>query len=389
MSDADKKLNVCRVATVPIAVLGHKHQFEELSEIGVSITLVCSKGKGFEKLPQNDLLKLFPIELKREISPISDLISIFQLFMFFKNNNFDIVHSNTPKAGVLVAISAWLAAVPIRIHTFTGQRWVSTKGLKKHLLVICDKLISMLNTHSFTDSHSQREFLIQSNILSALNSSCLGRGSFSGINTEKFNQNKVNTGAVREKLSLHSDDLVIGYIGRIVKDKGIDDLVEVYQELKEENKNIKLLLVGPEETESDFVDKKTKEIILKDPNIITTGHVSDPENYLGVMNLFVLPSRREGFPTVILEANALKIPSIASDIVGTRDTIVDGVTGFLTPLNNNDALKEKIKLLLTNKELAKKFGEAGFQRVNKEFSSKKMTSLLATSYLNLKRHSHV
>jgi len=377
----NKKFKICRIATVPIALYGSKHQLVELSREGIDLTIVCTPTDLFMELEDNKHYKLFGISISREISFFSDLTTLVKLFLFFKKNKFEIVHSHTPKAGILVAISAFLARVPCRVHTYTGQRWVTLKGPKRKILILCDTIISKLNTFCFADSPSQVDFLIEKKIVNPKKTSCLKDGSIAGIDLNRFSFEKFTprNEKTRKDLNISSQDIVITFLGRVVKDKGIGELVKAFLKINKKHTNIKLLLLGPIEKNHELSNEIIT-TIKQEKNIIHLGFVTEPEKYLAISHIFCLPSYREGFPSVILEANALKVPAIGTNIVGLKDTIINNQTGYLVEQFDTDDLTEKLNILISNNDLREEMGEFAYQRVIKSFSSKVITKELARKY---------
>ena len=381
----DKKIKICRIATAPIAMYGYKKYFELIGRENIELTLVCSNGYLFENLKSPNNYRLIPIEIKRDISLLWDIKSLITLIIFLRKEKFDIVHSNTPKAGLLVSVAAFIARVPIRLHHFTGQRWVFMKGMKRKILILCDKLTSTLNTHCFADSKSQVDFLINHNIIKRKRISCLGEGSFGGVDLEMFSKEKFQLNVTRTKntLNLKEGDFVISFLGRVVKDKGIKELVKAFKFLEKKYNFLHLLLIGPFEEEQDPLDYDILSEIKSNPRIHAVGMALTPQKFLAVTDLFCLASYREGFGSVVLEANAMQIPSVGTNIVGLRDSIIDGETGLLCEPYNDNSLSEKIEQLIVNQNLRANMGKRAYARVKKTYSCNIMKDLLLEKYFHL------
>lgn len=364
-----QRLKVCRIATVPFALLGSKDHLETLQILGCEVTVVCSPDKNFPKINNLKVSRIVGITLEREIAPFRDFKSVIKLWRFFRDNDFDIIHSNTPKGGLLVALAGFLSRSSIVIHTFTGQRWATLNGFKRKLLMNCDRIIGLLNYRCFTDSHSQKEFLIEQKIVSQNKIDCIHMGAFSGIQTKRFFPVSIEQKlAKRAELGFDSEDFVIGFVGRLVGDKGIKELIRAFEELKKSYSGLRLLLVGPIEEAGDCLDNETVQTIKDDFKIVYTGLQTNPEEYLRAVDLFCLPSYREGFPTVVLEAAAMKIPAIVTDVVGAKDTVVDEETGLLIPAKDHSSLVVAINRFLQNPELIDQMGEKAYQRVLEDFT---------------------
>lgn len=381
---SNKKVKIARIATVPIALIGYKHMLESLEKNEFETSLIVSPGDHFEEIKDIKISNVYPINISREISPIKDLWSIIRLVMHFVKADYKIVHSNTPKAGLIVAIAGYIARVPIRLHTFTGQRWTTLHGMKRKILVYIDKLIGILNTHCYADSPSQVEFLITNGLIARSKISCIHKGSFAGIDLQRFNYQKLHScqDDLLKKFGLDSAKLKIVYVGRIVKDKGIEELVNAFNLVTKKIENIELILVGPFEKENSVSEEIRKQII-SSSQIKSIGFYPRPEEYLAIADIFCLPSYREGFGSVILEAAALKLPSIGSNITGIKDAIVDTVTGLLVPSHNVDKLAEAIEVLCLNESLRMSMGESAYQRVINDFDANFINSCVAKEYRRL------
>ena len=299
------------------------------------------------------------VNIKRNIDILSDMMSLYKIFMKFRYYKFDCVHSITPKAGLISMIAAWSLGVPNRFHTFTGQVWVTKTGLFKYFLKFLDKLIFRLSTFSLVDSESQRQFLIKENVISDSNSLVLGLGSISGVNINKFKINNISRVMIRDKYKFSNDDLVLLFLGRLNYDKGIEELIDAFSKLSKQHDNVKLLLVGP--NEGDYSQKNVKKLGID--NIYYVGSTTEPELYYSASDVFILPSHREGFGTVVLEASAAKIPSVVSNIYGLSDAVIDGETGLLHKSKDSNDLLNKINRVINDNELRFRLGNNAYKRV--------------------------
>ncbi|MDB4666579.1 glycosyltransferase, partial [bacterium] len=330
-------MKVTRVATVPFSHRANQNMYGLLTEMGVEVMVVCSRDKGFDDIKGWNVKEVCEVPIARTIAPFSDLVSIWKLMVFLRKNKPHILHSSTPKGGLVCAFAGWLCRIPVRIHTFTGQRWAMLTGAKRSLLMACERLVGKLSTHLYADSPSQVEYLIQEGIVSQRKISCLGKGSFGGIDVDRFSPNIRET-RIREKLGISPEDFVFVFVGRINHDKGMNELAFAFSEILRKTKKIKLLLVGPFEQHLDPISDDSYDFFNTNSHVICVGLVEKPEHYLAVSDVMVFPSYREGFPTVVLEAAAMEVPTIGTDIVGGRDTIIDGETGILIPSRDREAL---------------------------------------------------
>ena len=226
---------VARVSTIPFSMVSQlRPQLEAINQVGGQVTVIASDDELGDELRRIDFCTFKPIYIARQISFFSDIVTLFRLWKLFCDQRFDIVHSITPKAGLLCAIASRLAGVPIRLHTYTGQPWVTMYGLKKTIVKFCDKIISILNTQCYTDSFSQKDFLIKNNVISLKKIKVLGSGSLAGIDLARFNQKKfssIQKSAIRANLDLKNETLVFLFVGRVTQEKGIYELLEATSQL--------------------------------------------------------------------------------------------------------------------------------------------------------------
>ena len=368
-------LKVARVSHVPQSILSLSSHYEYLQQNGCDITIICSGGEGFEELSKTKVSKVHPIEIKRKIDLVSDIKSVLNLSQYLRENNFDIVHSNTPKAAIVSAIAGAIAKVPIRLHTFTGQRWVTLTGPKKWLLMFIDWVVVNLNTHCFTDSKCQTEYMIESLFLLKEKISWIHKGSFTGVDLNRFAADKL----VKEE----NRPLRISFLGRVVNDKGICELLDAFKLVRERISDCELIIIGPYEKEHDPLPIEYEKRLFNQDGVRAIGHHSTPEEILVNTDVFCLPSYREGFPTVILEAAALKLPTVGTDIYGMRDAIVDKETGLLVEVKNVSALANALISILKDKNLVAKMGIKSFERTKRDFEYKVVGSKLLDIYNEL------
>lgn len=377
------KLNIARVSTVPFFVLTQlKTQIEALSASGMVVTVIASPDEMSDKLASNKSFTYVPINIERAISPTKDFSSLVALSRVFKTFKFDIVHSTTPKAGLLSAIAGYFAKTPVRLHTFTGQPWVTTTGIKRSVLMFCDKVIARLNTHCYADSASQRAFLIASGIIRAEKISVIGAGSLAGIDLERFDPCRYSVNevrALREDLSIPETGTILLFVGRITPDKGISELISAFRDIVKDKDNVFLVLVGPFESVGESIINQVDDARVRD-KIRTVGFSSEPEKYMALADLLCLPSYREGFGTVVIEAAAMGTPAIGTDIYGLSDAIVNGKTGVLVPVRDSTALKEGILSALNDPKMLLAMGVAARGRAIRDFGSKTCSELLINEY---------
>ncbi|MDA8109614.1 MAG: glycosyltransferase family 4 protein [Betaproteobacteria bacterium] len=383
---ASQPLRVCRIATIPFFLLHHLGtQIRATAEAGHDVLLVSSPGPEWAALRSMPGVRAVELPIARVISPLSDLRALFALWRLLRRERVDIVHSTTPKAGLLSAIAGLLAGVPVRLHTFTGQAWVELEGWRRRVAVAADRLIVALNTRCYADSASQREFMEAQGVAPPGAVMVLGAGSLAGVDPNVFDRERnAEAGrATRARLGIGAQDKVIVFVGRVTRDKGIVELVQAFQRLSGRMAGVHLVLVGPEEPERDPLPEATREAVAREPGIHAVGYESDPEHYLASADLICLPSYREGFGNVVIEAAAMGLPAVGTRIPGLRDAIVEGVTGVLVPAKDPVALERALADLLLDDALRQAMGAAAQERALREFDSRVVNARVLAEYATL------
>lgn len=379
---------IARVASVKFAIDHVTSQVEALAREQAIITVICSPANPLPRPATLPLVDFVPVLIERSISPVRDLLAVFKLWRIFRDRHFDIVHSTTPKAGLLTAIAARLAQAPIRVHTFTGQVWATQSGLARHVLKVCDRIIAALSTALYADSRSQIEFLEAEGVAKPGRIKLLGSGSVDGVDTARFASDKfsaADNSATRSELHIPDNAKVLIFIGRLHVEKGLRELFGAYTSLAGEMPDLHLVLAGPNEQSDDLFSHSVTDHEMRS-RVHFLGSVPDPERYLAISHLLCLPTYREGFPTVVLEAASLGVPTVASDIYGVRDAVVDGETGILVPPREIGELRSVISQLLTSaSERREQLGESARQRVRREYDKNVVSGLILQEYVRLLR----
>lgn len=364
-----------------------KYQIEIISNI-YKVSLICNLNKDFNNdelnIPKH--VKTYNVPINRKINFFFDLLSLVKLYFLFLKLKPDIVHSITPKAGLISTLAGFLSKVPFRIHTFTGQVWVTKKGFFRIILKLIDKLIINLSSKILIDSPSQKEFLIKQKILNKEknHSFVLGQGSISGVDINRFKKNIDIKLKFNSKNKISDNSFSILFLGRLNKDKGIYDLIDAYIKLRIKNLDINLIIVGSdEENFHSYISTKLKKF---SNNVYLFSHTDKPENFYPLADLFIMPSHREGFGTSVIEAASCGIPSIASKIYGLSDAIVDGQTGLLFEKENINDLTSKIEFLYKNREILNKYSKNARKRAIECFSQDKIIDELINLYNNLNKN---
>lgn len=369
-----KKL--CYVATIPAVVHAFLRGHIQAAAGKYQVTVICNSTDKHLLDGLDARLILLPIE--RKPSPLRDMLALFQLFKLFRRERFDMVHSIMPKTGMLAMLAAWLAFVPIRIHTFTGQVWVTKQGVRHTLLKCFDKLIGSFATCILADSPSQRDFLVNEGVLPPGKGEVIGAGSICGADPLRFHSDPDARRAMRDELGIAQDARLILFVGRLNRDKGMLDLATAFDAIAKYNTDVVLLLVGAEE---DVPFSRIQEICSAERDRLHyVSFTAAPEHYMAAADIFCLPSYREGFGMTIIEAAACGVPAVASRIYGITDAVEDGETGLLFAAGDVAALMQALLKLITENELRQQMGEAARVRVLELFPSQKITGEMLALY---------
>ena len=344
-------------------LLGHLHRISREFRILVCVNMEESE---FPIRPSDDF-EVVNIAMRREIAPWHDLLALFSLVRIFRSQPAKAVISFTPKAGLLGMVAARLANVPVRIHYFTGQVWATAKGVKRLMLKTLDQVLAKCATTLLADSQSQKKFLVSQNISESGKLHVLGSGSVSGVDLVKFTYDADVRREIRLALSIPADAICLLFIGRMKRDKGVEDLLSAFSLLLESHPSVHLLLVGPDE---EGLLKNVTEV-----NIHPIGYTSAVEKYMAASDILCLPSYREGFGNVLIEAAAIGLPSVASRIYGITDAVVEGETGLLHEPGDIQAIKECLSELLSSPGKCRELGLRGRERVLCEFSANRIKEL--------------
>lgn len=373
--------SVVLVSTVPFFLVNQlSSHIENLKTLGMRVTLVTSDGEELASFIEDEDVQVITIEIARPIKPWQDIMALYRLTRLFRQQRFSIMHSTTPKAGLLSALAAKLAGIPIRLHTFTGQVWVTKRGLMKWLLQKMDQTIIHLNTHCYADSPSQRKLLIDSGITDPDKVSTYGKGSLAGVDLKRFSRKRFSQETrekLRNRVGIKNGAFVLTFIGRLTRDKGIYELLSAFRKLRKRNLDLELLLLGPLDDETGSSCLRTIESL---PEAHWFGYVQQPEEYLAITDLLCLPSYREGFGTVVIEAAAMGVPTVGTEISGLVDAVEHGLTGLLVPPRDVNALAEAIEAIMRDKELLKRMSSVATLRCEQEFDSIKVNNLVASEY---------
>jgi glycosyltransferase involved in cell wall biosynthesis len=363
-------------------------QVEYVRARGFEIHAISSSNEWLERFSVRDQVSVYAVDMPRGIEPIGDFKAIVGLFKALRRLRPDIVQAGTPQGGLLGSIAACLARVPVRIYQIHGLPYTTSTGPKRLILRWTEKLSCRLAHRVLCVSHSIREVVIQEGICPAEKVVVLQGGSCNGVDAqERFNPTRRPEGErvfIRDQYGIPSDATVLGFVGRLVKIKGIVELAAMWTSLREERPDLHLLAVGPLEDHAPIPDE-IAEMLRSDPRVHLTGRVVDAAPYYTAIDVLVLPTYREGLPTVLLEAAAMEVASVATRVPGCIDAIVDGKTGTLVPLGDVIALDEAIRKYLENPDLRQAHARAARQRVLQEFRQEVIWEALVDEYRDLLR----
>lgn len=339
------KEKLIRITTVPISLkvlLKGQHRF--MKSKGFDVLGVSSAGKELEEVHSEEGIPVEVLQMTRTIAPLQDLKSLWNFYKLCKKEKPTIVHSHTPKAGIVGMLGARLAGVPIRLHTVAGMPLMEATGLKRKVLDWVEKLTYRAATGVYPNSKGLYDFIIQNQYTAKEKLKVIGNGSSNGIDTSFFSREKLEEAhliKLKESFNIKERDFVFVFVGRLVGDKGINELVSAFALLNKEN--VKLLLVGSLESDLDPLAPEVQSEIDTNPNIIAAGFQKDVRPYFAISNALVFPSYREGFPNVVMQAGALELPSIVSNINGCNEIIIEGYNGTLIPVKDSEAIRIAMK----------------------------------------------
>lgn len=365
------KPQICIIASSKITIktflLSHIKALNNAYEINI---VVNANPESFPELIELGI-KIIPVDIMRTIAPMKDMTVLIKLIAVFGKGKYQFIHSVTPKAGLLAMIAGAIVRVPVRTHIFTGQVWVTRKGIARWLLKMMDRLIAGLATHVLADSRSQRQFLVDENVVSPNKISVLANGSICGVNTARFRPDARARKEIREKLGLCETDVLFIFLGRLKRDKGVLDLGIAFNRTFHNIKNAHLLFVGPDE---EHLQGEITSIAQLADNVHFIPYTDKPEYYMASADVLCLPSYREGFGNVIIEAAACGVPAIGSRIYGIIDAIKENETGFLYDAGDIDALGNLMKKFYSSPVIRKTMGDKAQERAKYFFSAEQVTA---------------
>ena len=344
-----KTIKIIRATTVPMSLDAfYNGMLKELSE-KYEVVALSSPGPEFPAIEEREGVRTIKVPMERHISIVKDLRALIKIIGVFRKEKPTMVHSMTPKAGLLCMIAGWLTKVPVRVHTFTGLVWPTEKGLKRCVLMLTDRLTCACATYIIPEGEGVKNDLISGNITKKP-LKVLGYGNVKGVDMEKCAR-RPEVMEIAERLR-KEESFTFLFVGRVVRDKGINELCYAFERLHNDYPKTRLILVGPYEDALDPISEESRKIIDENEAIEAVGAKGGDEllAYYAAADCFVMPSYREGFPNTVLEAGAMGLPSIVTDINGSREIIVEGRNGLIVPSKNSQAIYEAMSRMVNDKE---------------------------------------
>ena len=391
---AEKPVRLVHITTIPETLYFLTGQVSYMKSKGLEVHALSSPGDDLGKFGRQEGIAVHAVEMPRRITPVQDLIAIRRLWRSLRAIKPQIVHAHTPKGGLLGMISAWLARVPVRVYHVHGLPFVTATGLKRTLLRLSERASCLLATQVYSVSHANRDVITAEGLCSPRKIKVLLNGSINGLDAAgRFNPERVGADAsqgTRAQYGIPTGATVLGFVGRIVRDKGLIELVEAWQRLRADFAGLHMLVVGPFEPQ-DPVPDAVKTMLQTDERIHLAGMVGPDEMpaYYAAMDLLVLPTYREGFPYVPMEAAAMGLPVVASRVPGCTEAVQDGVTGTLVPARDAAALTAALRQYLENPDLRHQHGQAGRARMLRDYLPEALWNAQYEEYVALLRRSRV
>jgi glycosyltransferase involved in cell wall biosynthesis len=372
-----------RITTVPISLkILLNNQLTYMKDY-YEVIAVSSDEKELKEVAVQSGVRTVPINMTRKVSPIADTVALFRLIRFFKKEKPLIVHTHTPKAGLLGMVAARLTGIPIRLHTVAGMPLLETQGIRRKVLELAEKMTYRCAVKVYPNSHEMKNIIIRNGYSKADKLKVIGSGSSNGIDCSYFDSNRINAtdiAATRQKLGISEKDFVFCFIGRIVSAKGIKELVNAFVQLALKNDHVKLVLVGSFEPDLDPIDATTLQHLQHHPAIKMAGFQNDVRPYLACCHVFVFPSYREGFPNVVMQAGAMGVPCIVSDINGCNEIIIEGKNGLIVPAKDAEALRQAMAACIADPELICRMAKSSRELIVQRYDQKAIWSCILAEY---------
>ena len=384
-SKYDMKRKIIRVSTIPMSLdLLLKGQLKMLAE-HYEVVAVSSPGPELQKVAEREGVRTVELPMERRISLWKDLVALGKMIRLFRKEKPDLVHSLTPKAGLLSMLAGWICRVPVRIHMFTGLVFPSATGWKQKLLILTDKLTCACATYVNPEGLGVKRDLERYHI-TRKPLHIIGNGNINGIDMAYYSRSE----EVLEKVAAIREEgcFTFCFVGRMVGDKGINELVSAFKEVYAKHPEARLVLVGPFEEQLDPVLPETKEEILHHDGILFMGWQNDVRPFLAAADVFVFPSYREGFPNVVMQAGALELPCIVTDINGCNEIIISGENGVIIPPKDKEALQAAMLQLMEQTDMRERLAANARRMVEERYEQQWLWKEIAKTYEELLNIEH-
>jgi glycosyltransferase involved in cell wall biosynthesis len=351
------KKALVRITTVPLSLDKLLEGQLRFMSGHYNVTAISSDRPYLEKIGRKENVPVYHLAMTRQITPVKDIIAVLRLFFFLKKNKPFIVHTHTPKAGIVGMLASKMAGVPNRFHTVAGLPLLEASGIKRVVLDFVEKVTYSCATNVYPNSFGLFDIITKNNYCRPEKLKVLANGSTNGIDTAHFSPadfSPEQRTALRKSLGIEDADFVFIFVGRLVGDKGINELVRAFAAFSENKSHVKLLLLGPLEQELDPLAPETLKMIDSNAAILTTGYQNDVRHYFAISDTLVFPSYREGFPNVVMQAGAMGLPCIVSNINGCNEIIAEDENGLIIPVKDEQAIFEAMMRMYDNKALRQK-----------------------------------
>ncbi len=388
MKKEKRKKKLVRITTVSLSLekllpgqMNYMSQYYEVIAISSDAPVLKQVGK-------MEGVRTFCVKMTRKITPVKDLLAILKLWLFLMYERPWIVHTHTPKAGMTGMIAAWLAGVPNRLHTVAGMPLMEAEGSKKEVLVMVEKLTYAMATHVYPNSHGLEDYILENRFCPEKKLKVIANGSSNGIDTNYFSREQYPPEVcadLRSQMKIGPNDLVFCFVGRVVKQKGVEELTEAFAALHRKYDFVKLVIVGPPEEALDPLGAYIWSIMTSHPAIIRTGYRKDVRPLMAMSDVFVLPSYREGLPNVLLQAGAMDLPCITTDTVGCNEIIQNRKNGLLVQVKSTWSLHDAMETMVKDVELRKKMSVDARRMVVDMYEQRYLWQKLHEEYLALGR----
>lgn len=356
-----------RITAASLALkISVRGQMRYMQANGFDVTMISSPGPEVEEVIKAEQCPHIAIPISRKITPVADLKTIYSLYRVFRKHKPHIIHSENLKANLLGMIAGWLARVPVRIQTMAGLVSPNVPGIKGRLIRWSEMISFRFASNVWPNSRSSLQYMLDTKMINAKKATVIGAGSSNGVDLEKYNRlsiDQVRLEEIKKTVQYNPGERILLFAGRVVKDKGIQELLAVFVSLQQQIPALKLVILGPAEDELDPVDPAAKNEINTNPSIVHISWTDEVEYYFALAELFVFPSHREGFPNVLMQAGAMQVPVVCSSIIGNIDIVDDKVSGLWHEVKNQQSLQEAVLYALQHPREMKQMADKLYKKM--------------------------